>query len=60
MSHYDDFLFYFIHVINSRYGVGISGNVQQSKLWGIEKNGVPTTTGIPFLKMPPITGGRNK
>jgi hypothetical protein len=40
--------------------VGIAGNVQPSKLWGIEKNEVPTTTGIPFFKMPPMSSGRNK
>jgi hypothetical protein len=50
----------FIPVINSGYRVGIAGNVQPSKLWGIEKNEVPTTTGIPFFKMPPMSSGRNK
>ncbi len=53
MGHYADFLFYFIPVINSGYRVGIAGNVQGSRLWGIPKNGVPTTTGIPFFQMPP-------
>jgi hypothetical protein len=60
MSHYADLLFYFIPVINSGYRVGIAGNVQRSKVWGIDKNGVPTTMGIQFLKMPPMTSGRNK
>jgi hypothetical protein len=53
MSHYADFLFYFIPVINSGYHVGIAGNVQRSKLRDIEKNGVPTTRGIHFSKCPP-------
>jgi hypothetical protein len=55
-----DFLFYFIPVINSGYWVGIAGDVQQSKLWGIEKMECPPQRAFHFSKCPPMTSGRNK